>query len=552
MPTEGEFQAQLAQLRRNFIAQLPKRLAELQEVLQRWLSSEAAADLATVHRLAHNFTGSGATYGLPELSQVARVLEQELKTHVLTSMPPTPADISLLRQQLVAVGDEIARAQSAQVDVAPDAGKVAPIKELTGKSPNRVLYLLEDDNDLRERLIHQIEHFGYSVKGFAAPQALLEAVQEQLPALVIADVMLSAGEVAGISMVLDMQKIIPEMPPVIFISSSTDFKIRLFAVRAGGQAYFTKPLRIEAMVDTIDALTSPSKIADPFRILVVDDVPEQAQYHALLLRRVGMKTRVVSDSMAVMDALVDFSPELILMDMHMPDCSGMELTRVIRQQSDYVGVPIVFLSAETDRHMQLEAMRLGGDDFLSKSISDEDMMAVVSIRAERYRKIRALMVRDSLTGLLNHSTLMERLNSEVGRSARQGHPLSFAMIDIDHFKNVNDTYGHSMGDRVIKSLSRLLQERLRSADIIGRYGGEEFAVIMPDTSIEAAVKVMDQLRERFAALEHHSQDQAFISTFSCGVAAMPPVVSLSTLIDLADQRLYVAKHGGRNRVAGPE
>ncbi|MBI3773044.1 MAG: diguanylate cyclase [Gammaproteobacteria bacterium] len=552
MPTEGEFQAQLALLRRNFVEQLPKRLAELQDMLQRWLNSEKTTDLATAHRLAHNFTGSGATYGLPNLSQVARELEQALKAHVLTNMPPTHADINLLRQQLAAVAQEIARAQSMQSDSAAAESKPVTLKELTGKTPNRLLYLLDDDDELREPLILQIEHFGYTVKGFASTQALRAAVQEQLPALIIANVMLPEGEVAGITLVLDLQKIMPDLPPVIFISSSAEFKTRLSAVRAGGQAYFTKPLRIEAVVDAIDALMSPRKIEDPFRVLVVDDVPEQAQYHALLLRRVGMKTRVVSDSMAVMDALTDFSPELILMDMHMPDCSGMELTKVIRQQPGYMGVPIVFLSAETDRDLQLEAMRLGGDDFLTKSITDEDMMTVVSIRAARYRMIRALMVRDSLTGLLNHSTLMERLRSEMGRSIRHGHPLSFAMIDIDHFKNVNDTYGHAMGDRVIKSLARLLQERLRSVDIVGRYGGEEIAVIMPDTPVESAVKVMDQLRQCFAAIEHHTQDQAFFSTFSCGVAALPPVIGLSVLVDQADQRMYVAKHGGRNRVVGPE
>jgi diguanylate cyclase (GGDEF)-like protein len=126
------------------------------------------------------------------------------------------------------------------------------------------------------------------------------------------------------------------------------------------------------------------------------------------------------------------------------------------------------------------------------------------------------------------------------------------MIDIDHFKSVNDTYGHPAGDRVIKNLSRLLKQRLRGADVIGRYGGEEFALALPDTPVEVAQNVINNLRESFAAIEQHAGNKTFHTTFSAGVAEFssqrPPLLDAEALLKAADEALYVSKHGGRNRV----
>src|SRR6185503_1923102 len=133
------------------------------------------------------------------------------------------------------------------------------------------------------------------------------------------------------------------------------------------------------------------------------------------------------------------------------------------------------------------------DDFLTKPIGEDRLVASLTARAQRARVLRSFMVRDSLTGVLNHSRLKAQLQIEVARSRRQGRRLAYAMIDIDHFKEVNDRHGHPAGDRVILSLSRLLQNRLRKTDIIGRYGGDEFAVILPDADGPTAVKVLAEI-----------------------------------------------------------
>lgn len=158
------------------------------------------------------------------------------------------------------------------------------------------------------------------------------------------------------------------------------------------------------------------------------------------------------------------------------------------------------------------------------------------------------MVRDSLTGLYNHTHILQLLEDCSFRARREMQPLSFAMLDIDHFKKINDRHGHPMGDRVIKSLALFLKQRLRKTDFIGRYGGEEFAIVMPDTPLEAAHKVLDEIRQRFAEILYPAQPHDLRCTFSAGVVQLDHRLDALTMASAADEALYRAKHAGRNCV----
>ena len=541
-------QAQLAAVRQGFVDQLPQRISTIKAAYDDWRQDGAVPEsLGEFHRLIHSLTGAGATFGFMKLSEVARSLEVLLK-----SLQDDAAEVEGSIEQIDVLLKEIQNAvtvATSQNELPVEVDLPVARSQLENGS---LIYFLEDDDLQRQNLASQLEYFGYRVEAFSNASALVQAVADKRPALILADIILPEGELAGIEAVQSIQKRHRKGNiPVIFISSRNDFDARLGAARAGGVAYFCKPVVIEPLVDAIDNLTSVDEV-EPLRILIVDDEPTQAQHNALVLRQAEMTTEIVTDPMAVFDALDEFFPQLILMDMYMPGCSGTELAKVIRQRSEYVGVPIVFLSSETDRHAQLEAMRIGGDDFLTKPIKPSDLIDSVRIRAERYRTMRSFMSRDSLTGLLNHSHIVECLDHEVARAARYGSTVCYAMLDIDHFKDVNDAYGHAVGDSVIKSLSRLLQQRLRKTDIIGRYGGEEFAVIMLETPLSAAVRVMDELRERFAQIQHHSGDEVFSATLSCGIVVTPPVTDAGEIGELADKLLYQAKENGRNQVVSAE
>jgi diguanylate cyclase (GGDEF)-like protein len=318
-------------------------------------------------------------------------------------------------------------------------------------------------------------------------------------------------------------------------------------VRVGSDAYFVKPVNITDLAEKLDSLTT-SKVTEPYKILVVDDELELARYHSLILQEAGMVTEIVNAPLRVFERLSEFGPDLILMDMYMPECDGMELAKTIRQLAAYFGIPIVFLSGETNVDKQLSAMIMGGDEFLTKPIKPEHLISSVIIRAERMRAMRSFMERDSLTGLLNHTRTKLGLDIALARAGRLITPTSFAMIDIDRFKLVNDTYGHPMGDRVIASLARLLQQRFRKTDIIGRYGGEEFAVVLTETDVHAAQKMLDKIRTSFSQIKFRHEDKEFSVTFSAGVAAFPEFGNTEFLSDAADKALYEAKRSGRNRV----
>lgn len=157
--------------------------------------------------------------------------------------------------------------------------------------------------------------------------------------------------------------------------------------------------------------------------------------------------------------------------------------------------------------------------------------------------------RDSLTGLLKHADIKDQVDIEIGRAQRAHQPVSIAMIDIDHFKSVNDQYGHPVGDNVIRALSNLLRQRLRKIDRLGRYGGEEFVAVLPNCSVEDAQQILDDIRNAFAVLQFSAEEQNFSCTFSAGISACAAPDWPSTgLLDLADKRLYQAKKAGRNRV----
>jgi len=175
-------------------------------------------------------------------------------------------------------------------------------------------------------------------------------------------------------------------------------------------------------------------------------------------------------------------------------------------------------------------------------------VAAVRQRAERARRLNLQMSTDSLTGLLKNAKLKEQLAIELLRARRARTSLAFVMLDIDHFKRINDTYGHLSGDRVIKSLAHLLKQRLRRSDSIGRYGGEEFSAIMPDCGLAVAGDVVEDIRRRFAGLRFGQSDAEFSVTLSAGIATFPDLDDPEALIRAADAALYAAKQGGRNRV----
>ncbi len=410
------------------------------------------------------------------------------------------------------------------------------------------IYLAFNDGDYAQRIIRQMEFFGFRAAAINSTEELIEECNRQKPETIVIDVDFGEGDgPTGIDTIETIQEKHETPIPILYISESDgSIETRLRAVRSGGEEFFYRALDPGQLIEKIESYSYVNP-AEPYKVLAVDDSRAQAKYMENVLEKAGMRSRVLTDPMEVINALEDFSPEIIILDMYMPGCTGMEIAKVIRQQDQLHSVPIIYLSAEEDVSKQLHAMSMGGDDFLTKPIDPKHLIATLHNRGRRARSLLALMIRDSLTGLYNHTHSLHLLENEIGRARQHGHALTYAMLDIDYFKKVNDTYGHPIGDRVLRSLSLFLKQRLRKTDHIGRYGGEEFAIILPETTLSDARNVMNEIREKFSELQQPAAGTDFTVTFSCGLAAWEGE-SPQELCEKADRVLYEAKKAGRNRV----
>lgn len=370
---------------------------------------------------------------------------------------------------------------------------------------------------------------------------------------------------------------LPELAPlaVLFMSNQLDVSpdqvVRISNIRQRYQSsqllYLTEPLYPHAVVQLIrlgiDATVSIegyatevlSRVMDLIetekeeksRVLVVEDSKVAVATIERTLSQHGIDTFSIDTPDKLFEALNVYPADLILMDMHMPKFNGVEATRVLRQTTEYATIPIVYLSAESDVSMQVEALRLGGDQFLMKPFNPVLLAAVVEARIKRYREMQRSGREDSLTGLLNHAASKQRL-ATLMRENNMTQPLSVAMIDIDHFKSINDSYGHPVGDVVIRALAYLLKGRLRSFDLVGRYGGEEYIIGLPGVDAPKASQVINTIRADFSRLAHRFVGGEFNATFSAGVAAFPQFESVDALTEAADNALLKAKRLGRNRI----
>lgn len=409
------------------------------------------------------------------------------------------------------------------------------------------IYLMLQDHERGERLAMQLEFFGLQAQSLESVAAFRASMVERLPAAIVMDVDF-CGPGLGLILAAQAQEGLEQKIPLLFFSlHETDTPTRLAAVRAGAEEFLTGTLEASSLLEKVEALTCVAQY-EPFKVLIIDDSRAQALHTERLLNSAGIVTRTLIDPIRAMAELADFQPDLIILDMYMPACTGTELAKVIRHNDRYVSVPIIYLSAEDDLEKQLDAMSEGGDDFLTKPIQPRRLITTVRNRASRARNLKARMVRDSLTGLYNHTHILQLLEDCSYRARREGKPLSFAMLDIDHFKKVNDSHGHPMGDRVIKSLALFLKQRLRKTDFIGRYGGEEFAIVMPDTDLAAAYKVLNEIRQRFAEIHYPAQPRDLSCTFSAGVVQLCEGSDSLAMATLADEALYRAKGSGRNKI----
>ncbi|MBI4408196.1 MAG: diguanylate cyclase [Gemmatimonadetes bacterium] len=297
------------------------------------------------------------------------------------------------------------------------------------------------------------------------------------------------------------------------------------------------------------------------RILVVDDVKDNVEIIAAQLRFRGYHVEAASRGEQALERVREDPPDLILLDVVLPDIHGYEVARRIKSDESLPFIPIILVTARDSTEDKVAGLDAGADDYLTKPIAFSELEARVRsmLRIKRLqdeleqknRELAHLSISDGLTGLYNYRHIHDLVQEEFERARRTAEPVTVAMLDLDHFKAVNDTYGHQAGDRVLQQMAEILRRTAREIDKLGRYGGEEFIVLLPETEIEEATVFVERVRRQ---VSRHRFDidrkEPLRMTVSAGIAAYPHsrVHSADALIHLADEALYAAKARGRNRV----
>lgn len=534
---DDKVQKKLDQLIKLYSKNLPDKILAIETLWNQLLQHWDLVLFHDFHREVHSLCGSSGTYGYIELSKAARQMEIFIKT---------------------ILNDELMNSEKQEIITSYlNQLKSVLVLELSIKAPllesksgelaaNKCVYIMECDDLLRQQLSDSLKQIGFNPYPIRDLDTLQMAVKEKSPiALIINTHYLDK---TGIQLILDIQKEQPMSIQLFCILPNADILPRLDAIRAGCQAFFQNPVDIPHLIQIFNQKCNITP-GEPYRILIIDDSKSISEYYSLILNQAGMIARAINNPLELLKELESFQPDLLLMDVYMPECTGFELASVLRQEISYTKIPIIFLSTEEDKDKKLFAISLGGDDFLTKPVSPQHLISAVRSRSKRANILNYYMTTDSLTGLLNHSSILKQLDIQLIRAKQENLPLSFIMIDIDHFKKINDNYGHPVGDEVIKKLSTFFLTRLRAQDCVGRYGGEEFVLILLGSTIEDTKTIIDNLRIQFSHHCFKAENMEFFVTFSAGVSYFDGTsVAPAIIVDQADQALYQAKEQGRNQV----
>lgn len=301
-------------------------------------------------------------------------------------------------------------------------------------------------------------------------------------------------------------------------------------------------------------------------ILIVDDNPQNLKVLGNILKEnTSYGMAFAMNGYEALDFIKSSKPDMILLDVIMPEMDGFEVCRMLKKQPETANIPVIFITAKTEPEDIVKGFSVGGVDYITKPFHEAELLMRIRTHldlklsrdqleeknrelSEAYDKIEQLALTDSLTGLANRRNIINLMAVEVSRCERNGGTFSLIMSDIDFFKKVNDTYGHDTGDHVLQTLANIMRENLRQQDVISRWGGEEFLIMLPYTEMEKAVAVAEKLRLAVMNTEISYTGEHFHITMTFGVSQFDKMIGVEKTIKKADDALYLGKQTGRNKV----
>ncbi|ADD69482.1 response regulator receiver modulated diguanylate cyclase [Denitrovibrio acetiphilus DSM 12809] len=301
-------------------------------------------------------------------------------------------------------------------------------------------------------------------------------------------------------------------------------------------------------------------------VLIVDDNPQNLKVLGNILKdNTPYGLAFAMSGKEALEYLVKNVPDMVLLDVMMPDMDGFEVCKTLHARAETKGIPVIFITAKSEPEDIVKGFQMGGVDYVTKPFNEAELLMRINTHMElkrardlleeknkelieAYDKIEHLALTDTLTGIANRRNITNMLGKEAARCKRNKGKFSLIMCDIDFFKRVNDTYGHDAGDYVLKTISHVIQQALREQDIVARWGGEEFLIVLPETDAGNAVAVAEKLRTAIGNTEMSYEGISFSVTMTFGVSEYDVSLGIEKSIKKADDALYEGKQTGRNKV----
>jgi diguanylate cyclase (GGDEF)-like protein len=505
-------------------------------LIERAVAASSTAELGEMlrsdaRRSAHMLGGALAMFGFACASEAAHELELELTV----AAPSRAATMS----RLVAT---IRRELETSSIVPPGAEPARPHED-----PLRVL-VVDEDRELCERIAAASVSHDMLCDRAAGPCEARASWAEHPPAIVLLGLSDRPQETAeAYALLSDLSAASPPIP-VLVLTRMPTFEHRVEAARRGSRGFLPKSLTPDEVWSAVERFLDRDRL-EATRVLVVDDDPTALDSMRVLLAPADLEVFTLADPLRFWETLEEVEPELLILDVDMPGVNGPELCRTVRNDPGWGGLAVIFASGRTDADTVGLAFEAGADDYVAKPFVGPELVARVSNRLRRVRLYRARAETDGLTGLSNRAASEEGLKRLAEVSERSSEPLAVVMLDIDHFKLVNDTHSHAAGDRVLRRVGACLRREFRGDGVVGRWGGEEFIVGLYGVTRASAVGRLTDMQARLSKEEFPCREGAFHISFSAGVAEYPlDGDDTDAVCQAADEALYRAKAAGRARV----
>lgn len=536
----GENNSKLDKLRSKYQANLVQYRDRLAAIAPN--VPEDTALLQEMQMLAHRLAGSGQAYGFRDISQTAKALEDALSKTNRMSKKEISAVISAPVHALLTC------LQQHQVHQHTQA--VTTDLELKALPDAINLLIVDDDDDFSAKLAHTLETYGYIVKTEANITNLEQAVSLHKPLALLVDMDFYGQRFAGSNHVSLWRQKDGAPLPVIFISEHDSFQLRLASVRAGGNYFLSKPLDIPKLITILHAELNLSP-TEPYRVMVVDDDSDVVNLYQSVLDEAGYSVSTATCAERALAMLDESQPELILIDVNMPGCNGIELGRIIRQHEQFSVIPILFISANADTDVQLACARLANDEFISKPIEPWRLLMMVKSRVIKGRQLQqqdTIFTSNSSNSLPDALTALPKLaylqfNTNKVLQQKPEALIALLKIDIRDFHSINNLHGQFCGDQVLQHLAWELGQHIKTADLLCRESGDEFYLLTTSyRSHEALHNFIKSLLNVVEKTQVFSEQGQVALSIDVGVAvANADTLNADELIDYAEMALYKAK-----------